>query len=311
MDRFEILEKKGEGAYGVVYKTKDKKKNTVVILKRIRLEIEDGIPFTTIREISILKHLKHHNIVSLNEVAPIECRLFLVFEYMDMDLKQYLDQCEEMLEPKRIKSYSYQMFCGLNYCHEKGIMHRDLKPQNILVSLTTGILKIADFGLARLCAPPINTFTHEVVTLPYRAPEILLGCTKYAFPIDVWSAGAIVAEMVTKTPLFSGYSEISQIFRIFKIIGTPTEETWKGVSSFKNWQSEFPDFPPLDLKDCCPNFDVWGIDLLKKIFINDPKKRITAQEALKHNYFSLRNFPWKDNSFEYKNAVSKKRKASI
>lgn len=144
----------------------------------------------------------------------------------------------------------------------KGVVHRDLKPQNLLVG-RDGTLKIADFGLARAFVPPIRPFTHEVVTLWYRAPEILLGTKTYALPVDIWSVGTILAEMVTKRPLFPGDSEIDEIFKIFRIMGTPNEETWPGVTSLQDWNESFPVWPTLNLSRFCPGLDENGLDLLE------------------------------------------------
>ncbi|EJW72003.1 cyclin dependent kinase 1, partial [Wuchereria bancrofti] len=124
-------------------------------------------------------------------------------------------------------------------------MHRDLKPQNLLVS-AEGIIKLADFGLARAVGVPVRAYTHEIVTLWYRAPEILLGASRYSFGVDIWSVGCIFAEMAARTPLFKGDSEITQLFSIFSIMSTPTEETWHGVSQLANYQEAFPQW-----KECC------------------------------------------------------------
>ena len=186
MDRYQKIEKPGsnlgEGTYGVVYKARDKHTQEIVALKRIRLEVEDeGIPSTALREISLLRELSHRNIVDLKDCVQEDGKLYLVFEFLDKDLKKYMESCSGMLSSALVKSYLFQMTRGLAFCHSRGVMHRDLKPQNLLVT-RDGQLKLADFGLARAFCPPIRPLTHEVVTLWYRPPEILLGCQTYAPP---------------------------------------------------------------------------------------------------------------------------------
>ena len=164
----------GEGTYGVVYKATEKKTGDTVALKKIRLEVEDeGVPSTALREISLLKELSHPNIVELKDVEHSESppRLYLVFEWLDQDLKKYMDMLpnRKPMDAELVQSYMYQLVRGMDFCHRRGIMHRDLKPQNLLIN-RAGELKIADFGLARAFQIPIRTYTHEVVTLWYRAP---------------------------------------------------------------------------------------------------------------------------------------------
>ncbi|VFQ84684.1 unnamed protein product [Cuscuta campestris] len=181
--------------------------------------------------------------------------------------------------------FLYQILRGIAYCHSHRVLHRDLKPQNLLIDQRTNSLKLADFGLARAFGIPVRTFTHEVVTLWYRAPEILLGSQHYSTPVDVWSVGCIFAEMVNQKPLFPGDSEIDELFKIFRVMGTPYEDTWPGVASLPDYKSSFPKWPPKDLATIVPNLDACGIDLLRKMLNLDPSKRITARNALEHGYF--------------------------
>mmetsp|Transcript_18901 Transcript_18901/g.19022 ORF Transcript_18901/g.19022 Transcript_18901/m.19022 type:complete len:298 (-) Transcript_18901:111-1004(-) len=289
MDRYQRTEKnfvQGEGMYGVVYVAKDLTNNEMVAMKRIRLEVEDeGIPSTTLREISVLRQLNHSTIVDLKDVVQSEGRLYLVFELIDKDLKKYMDSLDGPIAPKTIQSFTHQLLRGLCYCHSRGVMHRDLKPQNILIS-KEGDLKIADFGLARAFVPPIRPFTHEVVTLWYRPPEILLGCKTYALPVDLWAVGAILAEMCTKRPLFPGDSEVDEVFRIFRILGTPNEDSWPGVTCLQDWNESFPVWPTLLISNFCGNLDDFGVDLVDNLLKLDPRKRLSAKEALDHSYFA-------------------------
>jgi cyclin-dependent kinase 1 len=276
----------GEGTYGVVYKARDRQTDEIVALKRIRLEVEDeGIPSTALREISLLRELTHENVVELKDCVQEDGKLYLVFEFLDKDLKKYMESCSGLLSPILVKSYLFQICRGLAFCHARGVMHRDLKPQNLLVT-RDGRLKLADFGLARAFCPPIRPLTHEVVTLWYRPPEILLGSQTYAPPVDVWAIGTIFVEMVTKRPLFPGDSEIDQLFKIFRQLGTPTEDVWPGVSQLQDWNPAFPRWNKVPYADNVVNqLDHLGLDLLEKFLAFSPKDRITAKDSLSHPYF--------------------------
>ena len=146
-------------------------------------------------------------------------------------------------------------------------------------------MKLADFGLARAFGVPTRTYTHEVVTLWYRAPEILLGCKMYATPVDMWSVGAIFAELIMRRPLFPGDSEIDELYKIFRILGTPTEETWPGITKMPDYKPSFPVWKAMDLGQIVSGIDPLGLDLLKQMLIYEPSKRISAKKALKHPYF--------------------------
>ncbi|EFJ15022.1 hypothetical protein SELMODRAFT_139306 [Selaginella moellendorffii] len=287
MEQYEKVEKIGEGTYGVVYKARDRITNETIALKKIRLDQEDeGVPSTAIREISLLKEMQHGNIVRLQDVVHCEKKLYLVFEYLDLDLKKHMDNSPDFAKsPRMIKTFLYQMIRGLAYCHSHRVLHRDLKPQNLLIDRRTNALKLADFGLARAFGIPVRTFTHEVVTLWYRAPEILLGSRHYSTPVDMWSVGCIFAEMINQRPLFPGDSEIDELFKIFRILGTPNEETWPGVTSLPDFKSAFPKWLPKDLATLVPGLEHAGVDLLSKMLCLDPSSRITARAALEHDYF--------------------------
>ncbi|XP_053851056.1 cyclin-dependent kinase 3 isoform X3 [Vidua macroura] len=230
---FQKVEKIGEGTYGVVYKARNKRTGQLVALKKIRLDAEsEGVPSTAIREISLLKELKHPNIVRLLDVIHSQKKLYMVFEYLNQDLKKYMDSCQAGELP---------------------------------LSLV------------------------KVVTLWYRAPEILLGCRYYSTPVDIWSIGCIFAEMMTRKALFPGDSEIDQLFQIFRILGTPTEVTWPGVTQLPDYKGSFPRWPRKEMKDIVPNLDRDGRDLLMQLLLYDPSKRISAKAALTHQYFLCRN----------------------
>ncbi|XP_074652153.1 cyclin-dependent kinase 2-like [Tubulanus polymorphus] len=288
MENFHKLEKIGEGTYGVVYKAKYKLTGKIVALKKIRLDTEsEGVPSTAIREISLLKELDHSSIVSLLDVIHNDKKLYLVFEYLNQDLKKFMDNAPPSGIPlPLIKSYLHQLLQGIAYCHTHRVLHRDLKPQNLLIDCE-GSIKLADFGLARAFGVPVRSYTHEVVTLWYRAPEILLGCRYYSTAIDVWSIGCIFAEMITKRPLFSGDSEIDQLFRIFRTLGTPDERLWPGVSKLPDYKSTFPKWPPQkDIGHLVPTLDEDGKELLMMMLTYVPHNRVSAKNALGHRYLS-------------------------
>ncbi|XP_041371838.1 cyclin-dependent kinase 2-like [Gigantopelta aegis] len=287
MENFQKIEKIGEGTYGVVYKARDKLTNRLVALKKIRLDAEsEGVPSTAIREISLLKELDHPNVVKLLDVVHSEKKLYLVFEYLNQDLKKYMDSAPPAgLSLDLVKSYLYQLLQGIGYCHAHRVLHRDLKPQNLLIDVD-GNIKLADFGLARAFGVPVRTYTHEVVTLWYRAPEILLGSRFYSTPVDVWSLGCIFSEMITRRALFPGDSEIDQLFRIFRTLGTPDETVWPGVSQLPDFKSTFPRWPQRNVGCVVPILCEEGIDLITKMLAYEPSKRISAKAALTHPYFA-------------------------
>ncbi|KAK1137040.1 Cyclin-dependent kinase 2 [Melipona bicolor] len=286
MDNFVKIEKIGEGTYGVVYKAKDKLTGKLVALKKIRLETEsEGVPSTAIREISLLRELTHPNIVQLFDVVDGDNHLYLVFEFLQQDLKKLLDSVKGGLDQALVKSYLYQLLKAISFCHLHCILHRDLKPQNLLID-REGHIKLADFGLARTFGVPVRTYTHEIVTLWYRAPEILLGTKLYSNAVDVWSLGCIFAEMATRRALFPGDSEIDQLFRIFRTLGTPDENIWPGVSQLRDYTSMFPRWEPRSLDEVVPSFDSDAKDLLLRLLTYDPNQRIAAKKALTHPYFT-------------------------
>ncbi|KAF8151794.1 kinase-like domain-containing protein [Crassisporium funariophilum] len=290
MDRYQKIEKVGEGTYGVVYKAKDTGTGQIVALKKIRLEAEDeGVPSTAIREISLLKELKDENIVRLLDIVHADQKLYLVFEFLDVDLKRYIETGNQNRTPitlQIVKRFTHQLTSGLLYCHSHRILHRDLKPQNLLINKHDN-LKLADFGLARAFGIPMRTYTHEVVTLWYRAPEVLLGSRHYSTAIDMWSVGCIFAEMAMQgAPLFPGDSEIDQIFKIFRILGTPNEDVWPGVSGLPDYKPTFPQWSRQDVARIVSTLDEAGIDMLKRTLTYDSAKRISAKRALVHPYFA-------------------------
>ncbi|GAB5574120.1 cyclin-dependent kinase 17 isoform X1 [Prionailurus iriomotensis] len=333
METYIKLEKLGEGTYATVYKGRSKLTENLVALKEIRLEHEEGAPCTAIREVSLLKDLKHANIVTLHDIVHTDKSLTLVFEYLDKDLKQYMDDCGNIMSMHNVKLFLYQILRGLAYCHRRKVLHRDLKPQNLLIN-EKGELKLADFGLARAKSVPTKTYSNEVVTLWYRPPDVLLGSSEYSTQIDMWGVGCIFFEMASGRPLFPGSTVEDELHLIFRLLGTPSQETWPGVSSndeFKNYN--FPKYKPQPLINHAPRLDSEGIELITKflqllhlqipfissiqsrkkredkgvsrnsplvsgkqrlfqkplqgffISLYESKKRVSAEEAMKHVYF--------------------------
>merc|ERR1719450_664577 len=213
-------------------------------MKKMKLDWEEeGVPSTAIREIALLKELSHQNVVKLYDVFCRPNKLILVFEFVENDLKKYMKAQHGRLAPSAVKRFAYQLCRGVEFCHANRIIHRDIKPQNLLINSQLQ-LKLADFGLARAFTVPVPKYTHEVVTVWYRPPEILLGGTHYSVPVDIWSIGCVMGEMATGAPLFAGDSEIDTIFKIFQKLGTPTEQIWPGVSELPDFKVTFPKWPP-------------------------------------------------------------------
>lgn len=290
LKRFNELQKIGEGTYGVVYKAKDKNTGNFVALKKIRLDGDgEGVPGTCIREISILKEMDHPNIVKLHDIILAGMRLFLVFEFVEQDLKNFLEKLKPRPVPTPyVKSFVWQLLQALAYCHTHRVFHRDLKPQNLLLS-ADGTIKLADFGLARTLGLPGRCYTHEVITLWYRAPEILLGAQFYSSAVDIWSLACIFAELVTARPLFNGDSEIDQLFKIFRVLGTPTSLNWPDVEKLPDYQAQFPKWSECLLEQRVPGLGDDGIDLLAQMLVYVPDDRISAVAALSHRF--LRDVP--------------------
>lgn len=294
-EKYTKLDKIGEGTYGVVYKAKDKTSGDLVALKRIRLDSEDeGVPCTAIREVSLLKELKHQNVVRLVDLIHSDRKLVLVFEYLDQDLKKFMDINQGNLEPPLIQNLMKQMMLSIEYCHLRSVLHRDLKPQNLLINKQKQ-LKLADFGLGRAFGIPVKKYTHEVVTLWYRSPDVLLGSTTYGTGVDIWSAACIFAEMATGQPIMMGKNEISQLLLIFRFFGTPGRHVWPGMFSYPSSaiilsQEEFLiDY----IAECTTLFESAsyqklrpaGQELFRAMTNWEPTQRMCATEVLRHKYF--------------------------
>jgi len=283
------LEKLGEGTYATVFKGRSRTTNEIVALKEIHLDAEEGTPSTAIREISLMKELKHVNIVRLHDVIHTETKLVLIFEYCEQDLKKYMDQHGDRgaLDPNTVRSFMFQLLKGTAFCHENQVLHRDLKPQNLLIN-RKGELKLGDFGLARAFGVPVNTFSNEVVTLWYRAPDVLLGSRTYSTSIDVWSCGCIFAEMISGAPLFRGRDNQDQLLHIMRIIGTPSDAQFQKIAKEtpELQLKQYPRYVKMPFQQILPKASLQAIDLLERLLKFDPAERISAAEALSHPYFT-------------------------
>jgi len=229
---YEKLNRIGEGTYGIVYRAKDKITGKIYALKKVRMEREtEGLPTTSLREIRILKSIKHENIVQLHEVVVGKelDNIFLVFEYMEHDLAGLIDNMKTPFTESEVKCLLIQLLKAVSYLHDNWIIHRDLKLSNLLFN-NHGQLKLADFGLARVYGNPLKNYTPKVVTLWYRAPELLLGTEQYSTALDIWAVGCIFGELLLNQPIFRGKSEIDQLEQIFKLLGSPNEKIWPGYS---------------------------------------------------------------------------------
>ncbi|KAK4940706.1 serine/threonine protein kinase, CMGC, CDC2/CDK subfamily [Elasticomyces elasticus] len=280
----------GAGTYGKVFKaihiyTKDK-----VALKKIRMEGErDGFPITAVREIRLLQHLRHQHVVALQEVMVEKNECFMVFEYLSHDLTGLINHPTFKLTPAHKKDLAKQMFSGLDYLHRRGVLHRDIKAANILVS-NTGQLKYADFGLARFYTKSRKLdYTNRVITIWYRPPELLLGETQYGPEVDVWSAACVFVEMFTKKAIFPGEGgELSQLDKTYNVLGTPTRAEWPGIVDLPWFELMQPaekrkrQFETI-YKDV---FSPAGLDLVQRMFKYDPTARPNAEEVLGHDYFT-------------------------
>lgn len=310
MEKYERLEKIGAGTYAEVYKARHRTTRQLVALKEIHMEAKEGAPSTALREIAFLREIRHPNIVRLLEVIHTEGQLVLVFECMRQDLKQLIDarpvSKSSLGAPHlplwQVKSYLYQLLRGVCWCHENHILHRDLKPQNLLLDDRLQHLKIADFGLARGFGVPVSSYSHEVVTLWYRAPDVLLGATNYNTAIDMWSVGCIMAEMYHGVPLFAGKDNEDQLRRIFKTLGTPSAEQWPhllalngdpltaplnidGTLRIPTMAAALPFHRPRPLSTIFPMMEPAGLALLARLLDYRPSTRIFASDALAHPFF--------------------------
>ncbi|XP_072380035.1 uncharacterized protein Pitslre isoform X1 [Diabrotica undecimpunctata] len=292
VEEFQCLNRIEEGTYGVVYRARDKRTDDIVALKRLKMEKEkEGFPITSLREINTLLKGQHANIVTVREivVGSNMDKIFIVMDYVEHDLKSLMETMRHKKQhfmPGEIKCLLRQLLLAVGHLHDNWILHRDLKTSNLLLS-HKGILKVGDFGLAREYGSPLKAYTPIVVTLWYRAPELLLCAKEYSTPIDLWSVGCIFAELLLMNALFPGKSEVDQLNRIFKDLGTPNEKIWPGFNQLPAVKKmKFNEYPVSNLRGKFNTLSEVGIGLLIKFLTYDPKERVTAEDGLKHAYFT-------------------------
>jgi cell cycle related kinase len=296
-ETYTLLRRIGEGSFGEVHEVQDNRDGTVKAAKRIRLRnvsTSDAFPNTALREIRALQEIgRHHpNVVRLYDVVPHGSTVVLIMELMSTDLSGILSETDVPLPEADVKSYMRMLLEGLAYVHDSGIIHRDLKPSNLLIS-SCGVLKIADFGLARVHDPTQNdSYTHQVATRWYRAPELLFGARKYGAGVDLWAVGAIFGELLNHSPIFPGENDINQIYRVLQVLGTPTEVQWPEVHSLPDFSKiSFPNLIPIPFKHIVPNATVEALALLENFLTYRPSNRIKAKTSLVHPWFLCRPLP--------------------
>jgi len=279
-----------------VYKARDVRSNGKVALKRIELDRSEGVSASTLREVALLKQLRHPRVADLKSTFFSTNSIYLVFECCSGDLKQFMRR-QRRLSLEAATRITRQIVEGVAFCHSHGVLHRDLKPQNILMDFATQRAKVTDFGLSRAVLLPKRAWTHEVVTLWYRPPEVLLGCDAYSVTIDSWAIGCIFAELLNDDKvLLSGANELTQLLAIFRKLGTPDTHSWPRITTeCPHFQRKFPKWTRraiaklLSHRSAQSDLDTrrgaLALDAIDKLLTLDPKRRMSAKELLAHPCF--------------------------
>lgn len=315
VEHYRKLNRIDEGTYGVVYRAQELDTGEVVALKQLKVNAsksEEGFPVPSLREVILLSKLDHPNVVSLREVvvgnSPLH--IFMVMEYAEHELRALLER--HSFSVAEVKCLMKQLLSGVDHLHERWVIHRDLKTSNILLT-NVGVLKVADFGLARHYGEPLRVYSKNVITMWYRAPELLMGQKQYTTGVDIWSVGCVFAELFLRKPLFPGKSELNQLTLIYDLVGVPTEETWPGYEALPNrrnfafklslprWRAVFKEPPEGPLSDM-------GLELLRSLLTCCPDRRVSAEGAHEDPYFWERPYALEANmmpTFQDTNTTSR------
>uniref|UniRef100_A0A7E4ZWW3 Cyclin-dependent kinase 7 n=1 Tax=Panagrellus redivivus TaxID=6233 RepID=A0A7E4ZWW3_PANRE len=295
--RYEKIKHLGEGQFANVYQARDTLNNDIVAIKKIKLvgrnEMKDGVDRSAIREIKLLREIEHENVITLRDVIGGKNTIQIVMDFMETDLERLIvDRQNTIISTAQIKNMTIQLLLGLEHLHTHWILHRDLKPNNLLLN-SAGRLKITDFGLARFFGSPGREYSHLVVTRWYRAPELLFGARSYSTGIDIWAVGCIIGELLLRNPVFPGEGDIDQLVKICNVLGAPTEDNWTDVTKLPNYMP-FNVEPAFNLRTVFSAASNDMLELISSCFKYDPKERCTATSALEMEYFKSEPFPCHD-----------------
>ncbi|XP_030919715.1 cyclin-dependent kinase-like 2 isoform X3 [Geospiza fortis] len=292
MDKYQVLGLVGEGSYGMVTKCRNRESGQIVAVKKF-LESDDdaAVRKIALREIKLLKQLRHENLVNLLDVCKRKKRWYLVFEFVDHTVLDDLEDSPNGLDFERVRKYLFQIMRAIAFCHSHNIIHRDIKPENILVS-QSGVVKLCDFGFARPLATSGEAYTDYVATRWYRAPELLVGDSKPGRPVDVWAVGSLITEMLTGEPLFPGDSDIDQLYHITKCLGNlipRQQELFYKNPLFAGMK--LPEVKELEsLEKRYPKLPAAALELAKECLQMDPDKRPSCAQLLQGDFFNKDGF---------------------
>lgn len=313
-NRYEKIKHLGEGQFANVYQAKDLETGTIVAIKKIKLgsrhEARDGINRTAIREIKLLMEIHHDNVITLLDVIGQKTSIQLVFDFMETDLENLIKDNNVILQYSHIKNILMQIFLGLEHLHLNFILHRDLKPNNLLMN-HNGRIKITDFGLARYFGSPNRIYTHQVVTRWYRAPELLYGSRSYGVGVDIWAMGCIIGELLLRVPVFQGESDLDQLVQVYKALGMPSEQDWPGITSLPDYIQLQNCGPGHELKVIFPAASEELLELISNCLCFDPMRRWTATQCLQSAYFQTQPYACDDSELPIAGKRKRKQQSSL